>query len=212
MPTVAVIGAGERVEVRGELCALLVEQHMRLGVRVVEERERRGIGQLPAALAQPGCDLVALLVDRGEIGLVRVPVLLEEAAISSNRILELPCLDLVGDPVAGRVIRRRVGAHPVGVSLDQCRTVALARVLQRGLGHGVHGKHVVAVDPHTREAEPARPLVERDAGLPFDRLGDGPLVVLAEEDDGRVVNRGPDEGLVDVALADRAVAEVGNHG
>ena len=40
------------------------------------------------------------------------------------------------------------------------------------------------------------------------RLGDGPLVVLAEEDDRGVERRGVDEGLVDVALRGRTVTEV----
>ena len=43
-------------------------------------------------------------------------------------------------------------------------------------------------------------------------LGDGPLVVLAEEHDRGVVHRGEDERLVDVALGGGAVAEVGDHG
>ena len=73
-------------------------------------------------------------------------------------------------------------------------------------------RDVVAVDPQTREAEASGPLVERDAGLPVVRLGDRPLVVLAEEDDRGVVDRGEDEGLVDVALAGRAVAEEGDDG
>jgi hypothetical protein len=40
--------------------------------------------------------------------------------------------------------------------------------------------------------------------------GDRPLVVLAEEHDRRVRHRSPDERLVDIALAGRAVAEVGD--
>ena len=103
-------------------------------------------------------------------------------------------------------------AHPVGVGLDEGRAAALAGALQRRLGDGVHGEHVVAVDPDAGEAEAERPLVERDPGLPLDRLGDGPLVVLAEEHDRRVEDAGPDERLVDVALAGRAVAEVGDDG
>src|ERR1700727_1198728 len=61
------------------------------------------------------------------------------------------------------------------------------------------------------ETDPAGPLVERDPPLPLQRRGDGPLVVLAEEHHRRVVDRGPDERLVHVALAGGAVAEVGDH-
>jgi hypothetical protein len=82
--------------------------------------------------------------------------------------------------------------------------------VERGLGDGVAGEHVVAVDPHAREAEALGPLVQRDAALVGRRRRDAPLVVLAEEHDRRLVDAGPDEGLVDVALAARAVAEVGD--
>ena len=73
--------------------------------------------------------------------------------------------------------------------------------VERGPVTAWHGEHVVAVDPHAGEPEAAGALVERDPGLPLDRLGDRPLVVLAEEHDGRVVDARVDERLVDVALA-----------
>ena len=101
-------------------------------------------------------------------------------------------------------------AHPVGVRLDQRRALAVAGVVERRAGHRVGGEHVVAVDPDAGEAEAGGPLVERDPGLPLERLGDRVLVVLAEEDDRRVEDAGPDERLVHVALAGGAVAEVGD--
>ena len=118
----------------------------------------------------------------------------------------------LGQPVAGRVVGRGVGAHPVGERLDQRRAAC-----PRGRGPAPpwsrrSSEHVVAVDPDAGEAEPGGALVERDPGLLLERLGDRPLVVLAEEDDGRVEDAGPDEGLVDVALAGGAVAEVGDDG
>src|SRR5580693_7122165 len=66
--------------------------------------------------------------------------------------------------------------------------------------------------PQAGEPEAAGPLVQRDAALLLQRLGDRPLVVLAEEHDRRVEHRGPHEGLIDVALAGGAVAEVGDDG
>src|SRR4051794_3883778 len=64
--------------------------------------------------------------------------------------------------------------------------------------------------PSTRTPGKPKPaaLEERDAGLLLDGLGDGPLVVLAEEDDRCVEARGVDERLVDVALGGGTVAEV----
>src|SRR5699024_12276427 len=60
---------------------------------------------------------------------------------------------------------------------------ARARTLQSPGGDRVHREHVVAVDPDAGEAEARGPPVERDPRLALDRLRDGPLVVLAEEDD-----------------------------
>ena len=101
-------------------------------------------------------------------------------------------------------------AHPVGERLDQRRALALPGGLQRLPGHRQAGQHVVAVDPDAGEAEAVRPPVQRDPALALHRLGDRPLVVLAEEHDRRIGHRCPDESLVDIALAGRAVAEVGD--
>ena len=101
--------------------------------------------------------------------------------------------------------------HPVGVRLDQARPLPVPGVVQRVPGHRVGGQHVVAVHPDAGEAEAGGAPVERDAGLPLQRLGDGVLVVLAEEHQGGVEHAGPDERLVDVTLAGGAVAEVGDH-
>ena len=104
-----------------------------------------------------------------------------------------------------------MGPHPVRVGLDQRRSVAGAGPIESGRRDGVHREHVVAVHAYAGEAEAGRPAVQRDPGLPFDRLGDRPLVVLAEEDHRRVVGAGEDEALVDIALAGGAVAEVADH-
>ena len=101
-------------------------------------------------------------------------------------------------------------AHAVRVRLDQRGSLAAAGGVEGLARHGVGREHVVAVDPHAGEAEALRAPVERDAGLVVGGGRDAPLVVLAEEDDRRVVDAGPDERLVDVALAAGAVAEVGD--
>src|ERR1035437_6401413 len=119
---------------------------------------------------------------------------------------------LGGDAVLGRVVGGGVRTHPVGECLDQHRSLPAAGGVQRSFGHGIHGEHVVAVHPDPGEAEAAGPLVEGDPGLALDRLGDGPLVVLAEEDDGRVHGRRVHEGLVHVALGARTITEVGDDG
>src|SRR6478736_2090649 len=206
------VGSFERLEVGGEAVALGGDLVGHLAEDVAELVERLGVGQRLAALAEVVAQLLGLGVEVVEELLVDQAVAAQVDLEPLDRVLELPVLELVVEAVAGRIVGRGVRAHPVGVGLDERRAVALARPLQRGLRDGVRRQHVVAVDADAREAEAQRALVERDPGLTLDRLGDGPLVVLAEEHDGGVVGGGEDEGLVDVALGRRTVAEVGDHG
>ena len=117
-----------------------------------------------------------------------------------------------GGAVAAGVVVGGVGAHAVGVGLHQGGTVALAGVGERGAGHGQAGQDVVAVHAHAGESVTGGAAVDGERGLPVQGLGDRPLVVLAEEDDGRVVDGGEVERLVGVALAGGSVTEVGDHG
>ncbi len=105
-----------------------------------------------------------------------------------------------------------MGGHPIGEGLDQRRSVTGTGTVEHRGRHGIRGKNVVAVDPDAREAEAVGALVDRGAGLAGVGLGDGPLVVLAEEDDRAVVDAGEDERLVVVALRGRAVAHAGDDG
>ena len=62
-------------------------------------------------------------------------------------------------------------------------------VAEEKSGHQIISK----VDPNTGETEAGRPVEQRHPGLPLNRLRDGPLVVLAVEDDRKVAGRGPDK-------------------
>ena len=179
---------------------------------MVEHAQRLRVGQRLAPLAERRAELVRLGGDLLEEGGVGQAVALDVGLDPGDRVLELPALHVAGEPVAGRVVGRGVRAHPVGVGLHERRALPVAGPLQRGLRDGVRREDVVAVDADAREAEAQGALVERDPGLALDRLGDGPLVVLAEEHDRGVVGGGEDERLVDVALAGGAVAEVGDDG
>ena len=128
-----------------------------LGVHVVEHGQRLRVGQRLAALAQVVAELVGLGAHRVEERVVGQAVALEVDLDAGDRVLELPALDVVAEPVAGRVVGGRVGAHPVGVGLDQRRALAVAGPLQRGLRDGVRREHVVAVDADARGSRsPAR--------------------------------------------------------
>ena len=114
--------------------------------------------------------------------------------------------------VAGGVVGVGVRLHPVGVRLDQLRALAGAGLLDRVAEHGEQRGHVVAVDPLAGHAV-ADALVRqrRRDGLAGQRHGDRVLVVLHEEDDRRVEDRGEVERLVEVALAGGAVAAHRHH-
>ena len=178
---------------------------------MLEHPHRARVGHRLAALAQVRAELVGLGLDLLDQPVVDQPVAAQVDLQPRDRVLQLPGLHVRGEPVARGVVGRGVRTHPVRVGLDERRALAVTGPLEGGLRDGVRRQHVVAVDPDAREAEAQRALVERDAGLALDRLRDRPLVVLAEEDDRRVVGGGEDEGLVDVALRGRAVAKVRDH-
>ena len=112
--------------------------------------------------------------------------------------------------VARGVIGCRVRPHPVGDGLDVGRAAAGSSAIESDAHRGHDRDDVVAVDPDARDAEAGRTVGDRAHGLHPDGLRDRPLVVLAEEDDRGREARGEDHGLVDVALAGRAIAEVGD--
>src|SRR6185503_81526 len=80
----------ERVEVRREACALLLELGRHLGVHVVEDAERRRVGELLHAGAQPGAQVVGLARDRVEEVGVAQAVALEVGPDPLDRVLEAP--------------------------------------------------------------------------------------------------------------------------
>src|SRR5207248_775265 len=89
-------------------------------------------------------------------------------------------------PIAGGVVARGMAAHPKRHAFDEGRAVARAGAIG-GLAHGlVHGEHVVAVHAHAGHAVAFGLLDDlAHGGLALDRHRDGPLVVLADEDDRR---------------------------
>src|SRR5262245_11568721 len=98
-------------------------------------------------------DLVGLGLDVGEEVVLGDTAALEKGLDTGDRVLELPVLKVLAEPVAGRVVGSRVGAHPIGIRLDERRAAALASPLHRRLGDRVAGEYVVAVDPDAGEAE-----------------------------------------------------------
>ena len=102
--------------------------------------------------------------------------------------------------------------HPVRACLDQDRAIAGAALAQRPASDGQGSQHVVAIHPDPGKAVAAGPLIQRYPGLAIQRCGDRPLVVLAEEDHRCVVDGGPDEALVHIALRGGAVTEETDRG
>jgi hypothetical protein len=98
--------------------------------------------------------------------------------------------------------------HAVGDGLDERGSAARAGLVHRRLDGRVHGQHIIAVYPQRRHG--IRQTLDRQGfglGLPRDRRGDRPLIVLADEDHGRLVDAREVETRVKVVLAGGAVPE-----
>ncbi len=128
-----------------------------------------------------------------------------------DRIPERPARALLGRAVAVGVVTGGMGGGPIGEALDQGGAQVGAGPLRRPAGDRVHGQEVVAIDPERGQAIAQSPrgegglLVSRDAV----EGRDGPLVVDDVEQHRRPVDRGEQQGLVEVALRRRAIADVG---
>ena len=171
---------------------------------MVEHRQRVGRPRRLEALHRGGDLGVNLLLE----ALLQEVLLLEVLAEAREGILLLPGLDLLLGAVLGRVVGGRVDSQAIRHALDEGRPAAAARALDRLAAGRIDRQHVVAVHLDPREAVRQRLLGERSrVGLLLERHRDGPLVVLAEEDDRHVPDAGEVQGLVEVALGGGAVAE-----
>src|SRR5699024_4857037 len=101
--------------------------------------------------------------------------------------------------------------HPIGHCLDEGWTQSVPSMCQCGLGRRINREYVIAVHPPGFDPESTGSVSDLRAALQADRLGDGPLVVLAEEQHRRLIASGEDQRFVDVALAGCPVPEV-SHG
>ena len=85
-------------------------------------------------------------------------------------------------------------------------------MLDGAVGGILHGAHIHAVDLLAGNAEgsAARAELIRHGGGARGRRAHGIAVVLDDEDDRQLPERGHVEGLVDLALVGRAIAEIGD--
>src|SRR5450759_3083734 len=192
--------------------ALGVDQRVLLDIDVVTHRQWLRVRHRKTDRADPCRSLIGFNFDVIEERRVGLETGRQVGLEPGDRVAQLPDLDLGGDAVLRRVVGGGVSTHPVCKGFDQQRAPPAAGRFQRRLGYGIDGKDVVAVHPDTGEAETPGPLVDRDPALSLDRLGNGPLVVLAEEDDGRVRGCRVDEGLVHIALGASTITKVGDNG
>src|SRR6266478_2927738 len=125
-----------RVLAGGQLLALGFEVRRKLGVHVVEHRQRVG-GRSRFEAANRLGDLV--VEPLFESFFEKVP-LLEVRAEAGQRVLLLPHRDFRIAPVLGGVVGRRVNAEAIGHALDQGRPVARAGPRDRLARGGVDGQ------------------------------------------------------------------------
>src|SRR4051794_29869057 len=98
------IGEDEGIEVRRGFRALLVDQRMLLRVHLIEQFQRLRIGHVQATLAQPGGQRVGLRLQFLEVRRVDELLFVQERLHPLQRVLELPRLQVTGQPVARGVI------------------------------------------------------------------------------------------------------------
>ena len=127
-----------------------------------------------------------------------------------DRIPLLPhLLHLLARPVLGRV-RHRVAAIAIGVHLEDVGPFAGAAVRHRLLAGRADREDVHPVHRLARDAECRAAGIERGrGGRALERGAHRVLVVLDHEDHRQLPQARHVEGLVDLALVGRAVAEIG---
>ena len=157
-----------------------------------------------------GADLLA------ELGLQRRVALLVPFAEPDqmllqprDRIAERPGLAGVLGPVGGRIVRGRMALGAIGEELDQGRAQIGARPVGRPAGRGIDGERVIAVHPEAGNAIADRARREGGEIAAGDaaEAGDRPLVVDDVEDHRRAIDAGEGDGVVEIALGGRAVAD-----
>ena len=126
-----------------------------------------------------------------------------------DRVADAPLLDLLVGAVAElhRPLGGVVAEEAVGPALEERRAPARAGARDRARGRLEHRVDVHAVDPLGRHAVGGGAVDERAGGRALLRQRDGVAVVLADEDERQLPERGEVHRLVQHALVGAAVAE-----
>src|SRR5579859_1822990 len=184
----------------------------RLRVNMREVLKRVGRGLLLRLIPRDAQLLAHTLLDLLQPGRIDHAFRLQVSLHAQQRVAVHPQVVHLARLVARRVVGGRVQAEPVRDRFDQRRAFTRAGALGRVPHDLVHGEEVVAVAPHARKPVGHGLLRERLGGrLLLDRGGDGPAVVLAEEDDRRSHHAREVQRLVEVPLRGAAVTEDREH-
>src|SRR5688572_20024576 len=188
-------------EVRGERLG-------RVGERVLEHEADVG-GRLGLGRGDPGAH---------HVGRLRLDLLLElvrqgahaaqVALVAAQALVRALLIDAVEVDVRLGVVGGRVRRGAVADRLDEGRPLAGARPGDAVSHCLVDREHVSSVDTYARDPVARRLVDERlRARLRRERRRDRPLVVVAEQHDGRAHHGGKVRALVEGALGGGAVAE-----
>ena len=194
----------------GVSVAVPVQAGVGLGVGAVEDRQGRTGDHAQAGRPHLLGDGVRSRLRLGDVLRGEVTGGAEVRLEARDGVATPPRLQLGLVPVPGGVVRGGVRTHPICHGLDVGRALPGARVVQRPAHRRQAGEDVVPVHAEARDPEPGRAPGDRILRLHGDRLGDGPVVVLTDEDDRRLIRRGEDHRLVHIPLAGRPVTEVGH--
>ncbi len=159
-------------------------------------------------LRQLGGDLILQLVFHrlGEEACLD-EVLLEDG----ERIVAAPLLHLLPAAVEPVVIVRGVGVVAVGAGFDEGGSLSPAGPLGGLLDHPVDGEGLVAVDGHAVHPVAGGAVGNHTGDLLRSGDGDGVLVVLDDDDEGKAVDAGEVHRLVPVPLGSGTLTPVDHH-
>ena len=104
-----------------------------------------------------------------------------------------------------------MSTHAICKSFNECGAFSSASARKSYPSNCQYRKHVVTVYPDTRKTKTRSALVQRHLRLTLNRLANGPLIVLAEEDHWCVIHRCKCKCFVHIALTGSAITKVSDN-
>src|SRR5690606_38747563 len=202
----SMVGERAGIKIWVGICATSPFSEQNVGIKLGYIRLRIGLGEV----GRIGNDIAHILVHRLQL-LLRRPLLLKKALarLLDRIMLGAHLLHFILGAVLGR-IGHGVTAIAVGLHLQDDRAFARTTPVDRHFASSRNRAHVHAINLDAGDLE--RDAAMREIGFgrrTRDRSAHGIAVVLNDEDNRQLPQRGHVEAFVDLALVGSAIAEIG---